>query len=91
VIIRLTDIDDCSIERSMIRIRLSELLEEKGRTLYWLSKQSGVRYGTVWSLSRGEVGRLSIEALDRICEALECQPRDLLIRVRDRKSRKRGK
>lgn len=75
----------------MIEIRLNELLEEKSRTLYWLAKQSGVRYATVWNLSRGEVGRLSVDALDRICEALDCQPGDLLIRVADKKARKRGK
>jgi putative transcriptional regulator len=75
----------------MIQIRLNELLEQKGRTLYWLSQQSGVRYATIWNLSRGEVGRLSIDALDRICEALDCQPGDLLIRVAKSKARKRGK
>jgi putative transcriptional regulator len=76
---------------TMIQIRLNELLEQKGRTLYWLSQQAGVRYATIWNLSRGEVGRLSIDALDRICEALECQPGDLLIRVADKKPRKRGR
>jgi len=75
----------------MIEIRLNELLEDKGRTLYWLAKQSGVRYATIWNLSRGEVGRLSVDALDRICEALDCQPGDLLIRVANKKARKRGK
>lgn len=75
----------------MIKIRLKELLEERGRTLYWLAKQAGVRYATIWNLSRGEVGRLSVNALDRICEALDCQPGDLLIRVANKKARKRGK
>jgi putative transcriptional regulator len=75
----------------MIVQRLNELLEEKGRTLYWLSKQSGVRYATIWNLSRGDFGRLRVEALDRICEALDCQPGDLLIRVADKKVRKRGR
>jgi putative transcriptional regulator len=75
----------------MIQLRLSELLKKKGRTLYWLSKQSRVRYATISNLSRGDVGRLNIEALDRICEALDCQPGDLLVRVGKTKSRKRGK
>jgi len=75
----------------MIEIRLNELLEEKGRTLYWLAKQSGVRYATVWNLSRGDVGRLGIDVLESICEALDCQPGDLLIRVAKTKARKRGK
>ena len=75
----------------MINIRLSEMLEERDRTLYWLSVKSGVRYATVWKLSRGEVGRLNLNALDRICEALECQPGDVLVRETKTKSRKRGK
>ena len=72
----------------MIRFNLTELLEERGRTLYWLSMQSGVRYATVWKLSRGEVGRLNLDALDRICEALDCQPGDLLVRETKAKSAK---
>lgn len=72
----------------MIEMRLNELLQERSRTLYWLAKQANVRYATVWNLSRGETGRLSIEVLDRICETLDCQPGDLLVRVTDAKARK---
>ena len=72
----------------MIQIRIDELLENRGRTLYWLSKQTGVRYATIWNLSRGKVGRLSMDVLDRICEVLDCQPGDLLLRVADKKARK---
>ena len=75
----------------MIKIRLNELLKSKGRTLYWLAKQAGVRYATIWNLSRGKVGRLNIDALDRICEALDCQPGDLLVRVTESKRRKERK
>ena len=78
----------------MISIHLNEILEARGRTLYWLAKQTGIRYATVWNLSRGQVGRLSVDVLERICEALDCQPGDLLVRVtetRRRKERKRGR
>jgi putative transcriptional regulator len=75
----------------MIKFRLNELLEEREQTLYWLWKQTGIRYATVWQMGKGEVARLNVDALDRICEALECQPGDLLVRVESRKARKRGK
>ena len=78
----------------MVIIRLNENLEAKGHTLYWLAKQTGIRYATIWNLSRGQVGRLSVDVLDRICEALDCQPGDLLVRVTEtkrRKERKRGR
>jgi putative transcriptional regulator len=75
----------------MIKFQLNELLEERGQTLYWLWKQTGIRYATVWQMGKNEVARLNLDALDRVCEALECQPGDLLVRVRDRKRGKRGK
>lgn len=75
----------------MIKLRLAELLEERGQTPYWLWKQTGVRWATIWQMGNGEVARLNIDSFDRICEALDCQPGDLLVRVENRKTRKRGK
>jgi putative transcriptional regulator len=75
----------------MIRLQLNELLEQRGQTIYWLWKQTGIRYATIWQMGKGKVERLNLDVLDRVCEALECQPGDLLIRVESRKTRKRGK
>jgi len=72
----------------VIKFRLNELLEERGQTLYWLWKQTGIRYATIWQMGKGEVVRLKMDTLDRICEVLECQPGDLLIRVKVRKQSK---
>ena len=72
----------------MIKLRLNELLGERGQTLHWLSVQSGVRYATIWSMSKNQVSELRLEALDRICVALDCQPGDLLQRVRGTKQKK---
>lgn len=75
----------------MIKIRLNEVLAGREQTLYWIWKQTGIRWATIWQIGNGEVSRLSLDVLDRICEALECQPGDLLVRVETRKKRKRGK
>jgi putative transcriptional regulator len=75
----------------MIKIRLNEILEEQGRTMYWLWKQSGVRYATILNLTRGQAGKLNVDSLDRICEALGCQPGDLIVRETAAKKRKRGR
>jgi putative transcriptional regulator len=68
----------------MIRIQLQELLA--GRSLYWLSVQAGVRWSTIDSLAKGKARRLDLDVLDAICQALECQPGDLLVRVERRKA-----
>jgi DNA-binding Xre family transcriptional regulator len=73
----------------MIEIRLSEALEKQSKSLYWLWKSSGVRYATLWQLSKGEVVRLNLDVFDQICEALNCQPADLIVRVDKAKRGKR--
>lgn len=61
---------------SMIRFRLRELLGE--RSLYWLATEADVHWPTVKALAEGETRRIDIDALERICRALECEPGDLM-------------
>jgi putative transcriptional regulator len=70
----------------MIKIELEKLLA--GRTLYWLSRQTGIRWPTLAAMAVGKARRLDLVALDAICKALECQPGDLLVRTERRKARK---
>jgi putative transcriptional regulator len=74
---------------AMIKCRVAEILEKSDRTPYWLAKEAGIRYATIWQMVNGEIARLNLETLDRICEALECQPGDLLVRVTTRKTTKK--
>jgi putative transcriptional regulator len=71
----------------MIKIDLEKLLQ--GRSLYWLSQQTGIRWATLSAMSTGKSQRLNLDDLELICDALECQPGDLLFRVERRKARKR--
>ncbi len=61
-----------------IKIQIDELLEKKGRTFYWLSKQTGVSHTTLWRLKKGKALGLNFSTLEKICEALECEPGDVL-------------
>jgi putative transcriptional regulator len=70
----------------MIRIKIEKLLGE--RTLYWLSQETGIRWATLAAMAAGKAKRVDLDALDRICAALECEPGDLLLRV-ERKARKK--
>lgn len=73
----------------MIKIELEKLLGD--RSLYWLSQQTGIRWATLAAMVQGKAQRLDLDALESICEALECSPGDLLIRAENRKTRKRGR
>lgn len=72
----------------MIKIELEKLLN--GQSVYWLSQQTGIRWATLAAMNNGKTVRLNLEDLDLICDALECAPGDLLVKV-ERKSRKKGK
>lgn len=65
----------------VIKIRLEELLEERGITLYRLAKDTGVSYGNLLNLKSGKAQRIYFDTLDRICESLNCDPSELLSRV----------
>jgi putative transcriptional regulator len=71
----------------MVKIELEKLLN--GRSLYWLSKESSIRWATLAAMVNDKAQRLDLDALERICDALECQPGDLLVKVERRKARKR--
>ena len=70
---------------NMIRTQFSELLDEKGLSLYWLAKETGTAYTTLWKLKTGGSQGISFEVLDGICKALDCEPGDVLVRVPDSK------
>ena len=62
----------------MIEIRIDELLENRGRSFYWLAKETGISHTTLWRLKKGKALGINFETLEKMCEALQCQPGDVL-------------
>jgi putative transcriptional regulator len=61
-----------------IEVGIDALLEERGRSFYWLSKQTGVSHTTLWRLKKGKALGINFATLEKICEVLECAPGDVL-------------
>ena len=72
----------------MVKIELEKLLA--GRSLYWLSQTTSIRWATLAAMAKGKAQRLNLDDLEAICNALACQPGDLLTKV-ERKPRKKGR
>ena len=72
----------------MIEVRVKELLQERSRTFYWLAKQTGISHTTLWRLKKGKAYGVTLDTLDKICQALDCQPGDILRFVGARPARK---
>lgn len=62
----------------MIKIRVDQLLAEHGRTFYWLAKETGISHTTLWRLKKGKALGINFETLEKMCQALKCQPGDVL-------------
>ena len=75
--------------RILIEIRVDELLEERGRTFYWLAKETGISHSTLWRLKKGRSVGINFATLERICRMLSCQPGDVLRLASEKKRIKR--
>jgi len=62
----------------MMEIRVDQLLEQHGRTFYWLAKQTGISHTTLWRLKKGKALGINFDTLEKLCQALGCQPGDVL-------------
>lgn len=75
----------------LMRLRLPELLEERGLSAYRLSKESDGRISmsTAYRLTKlnGRVKNFDADMLEALCDVLKCEPGDLLERDRKRKGK----
>jgi len=62
----------------MIEIRIDQLLADHGRTFYWLAKETGISHTTLWRLKKGKALGINFDTLEKMCQALKCQPGDVL-------------
>lgn len=61
-----------------IEVHLDELLERRGMTLTQLSQITGTTLANLSVLKNGRARAVRFTTLTAICEALDCQPGDLL-------------
>ena len=70
--------DEPDDDAAAIRVRLDELLTERGMTLTELSAQVDVTIVNLSILKNGRARAIRFTTMARLCEALGCQPGDLL-------------
>jgi putative transcriptional regulator len=61
-----------------IQVHLDRLLEERGMTLAELARQVGITVVNLSILKNGRAKAIRFATLAAICDALDCQPADLL-------------
>ncbi len=61
----------------MIQVNIQKLLDERGKTRYWLAKQAGMSYQNIVKLVNNEAKGIRFETLEILCQVLDCTPNDL--------------
>ena len=67
----------------MIKFKVKVMLAVREMTQKQLAEKTGIRPPTISAICTGTVKHLPVEALDKICSVLECQPADLIEYVSD--------
>ncbi|MEW6211035.1 MAG: helix-turn-helix transcriptional regulator [Acidobacteriota bacterium] len=68
----------------MIELKLTEKLEQAGMTAYRLAQLTEIHETQIGRLKNGKAKGITFETLDKLCEALNCEPGDLLVRNKGR-------
>lgn len=61
-----------------IKLRLKEYMDQQGLNRNQMSKMINVRFEVIDKWYHGEVERMDLDVLARICFVLKCQPGDIL-------------
>jgi len=67
----------------MIKFKVKVMLAVREMTQKQLADRTGIRPPTISAICTGSIKHLPVDALDKICAVLDCQPADLVEYVPD--------
>ena len=56
----------------MIKNNIKKLLEQQNKSIYWLEKQTGITYPTLFKLANNKSESIKFSNLEKICNAIGC-------------------
>ena len=71
----------------MIEVRIDQILKTRGRTFYWLAKETGISHTTLWRLKKGKALGINFITLEKLCGTLGCQPGDVFAFITQKRQR----
>lgn len=63
----------------MVKLDVLRLLEEQGKTKYWLYKQLGMSYQNFSKMVNNQTKSIRYENIETMCLLLDCTPNDLFV------------
>lgn len=72
----------------MIYVNVEQILKKQKKSKYWFVKNMGGSYQSISNMMDNISTSIHFETLERICDILECEPGDIIVR---RKTKRRVK
>lgn len=69
---------------NIMRLRIDEILKQKGKSKYWLYIQLGLSYQNFNKIYNNETSGIKFATLQALCDILECTPNDLFEEYRSK-------
>lgn len=66
------------LDYAKIEVHLKEVLDAKGFTRNYLSKATNTRFEVINRWYNGNVEKMDLDILARICYVLDCKPEDII-------------
>lgn len=62
----------------MIKLNVKQILEQQGKTPYWLAKETGISNNNIANICNGDTKSIRLDTMEKICKALNCTPNDII-------------
>lgn len=67
----------------MIKVILNDTLKKRGKSQYWLAKESGISQSALSNMCANKTTRIDFSLLQKICNILDCEISDIIINEKD--------
>ena len=67
----------------MIAIKLSRIMGDQRKSIQNVADETGLSRSTLSCLYNDKVTRVDLQTLDKLCDCLNCEPGDILERVKN--------
>lgn len=61
----------------MLTLKINQILQEQGKTPYWLGKQTGISQNNIGKICNGETSTIRFNTIEKICKSLNCSVNDI--------------
>lgn len=73
----------------MIEFNLQEILNQKGKSIYWLMNETGKSFQSLTNLTKKDLSGIHFDTLEQLCNIFDCEVGELIVLKKENKKEKK--